>query len=374
MVSTAPEVVRRAEPGRVLTVFCEDVALGRRQVRAAAEDQEPVPTLVALEWERAPSLARELDEIVEALAGAAASLWPDWYITAEQRFERKRSPDLPLAELVAEVSRAAVSPSTSWLREAWRRGREGKSLVLDHVASGEQVRQLSRALDPSRLVFVLSVGQADANAARRRGLARAAEWLAHEAQAKTLLLAPASWQAHQELDHVSYGALNLPADVIAIDDPGKQEVGETRGEPVGSRPSAAKPAAEESVHVLVGPIVGKPHPRSEVETLLHHRLCADRELAELFEYNQRLAAFGDKQFIVDLVWKEGRLVVEIDGPEHRTQFAYLSDRDRDYRLYMSGYTTLRVTNDEVCVDVELVVAKIRNIVSLLRARSQRAGE
>lgn len=374
---TAHDVVSKAELSRVLTVFCDDVTRGRREVRAATEEQESVPTLVALEWEHAPSLAHEIDEIRDALANAAASLWPNWYITAEQRFEQTRAPDVPLATLVAEITNSSISVSTSWLRQAWERCRKGRLPIVERVPCAEQVRQLSRALDPRRLVFVVSVVRDDAPPARLRGLARAAEWLAREAQAKTLLIVPTSWIGHPELDHVAYGALRLSSDESVADTSreGKTCVdgraSGTQAEDSIGHPT--KPPNGESVHVLVGPIVGKPHPASEVEKLLHDRLSSDQELGALFEYNERLPAFGEKQFIVDLVWKKGRLVIEVDGSEHRSQMSYQKDRERDYRLWMSGYTTLRVTNDEVCVNVEHVVAKIRNMVNRIQALARREG-
>lgn len=364
------EVLKRLETGRVLSLFCDDVALARRQLRSAAEEGLSVPTLVALEWERAPSLARELDEIRDALAEAAASLWPDWYITAEQRFERTRSPDLDVSELIAELSATAAHPSSGWLREAWRACRDGRlPVVVPPMANAEQVRQLSRALDPSRLVFALSIAVDTGPPSRLRGLAHAAEWLARESQAKTLLLLPISAQGHPELDRVAYGALTLDRDESASMRPsGRPDIHSSQTPYTAVPPTngCASSNGSATVQVLVGPIVGKPHPGSEVEQLLHGRLTADAELASLFEYNQRLTAFDDALYIVDLVWKQGGLVVELDGPEHHGHLAYVKDRERDYRLYMSGYTTLRVTNDEVGVDVERVVTKIRNMVGRLR--------
>jgi very-short-patch-repair endonuclease len=129
---------------------------------------------------------------------------------------------------------------------------------------------------------------------------------------------------------------------------------------------AAQPdGASNALYVTVGPIVGKPHPSSEVEQLICASLAADAELAGLFEFNQRLPAFGNKHYIVDLVWRKGGLVIELDGPEHNGQIAYARDRERDYRLLVSGYATLRVPNAEVCIDVDSVITKIRNVVHRL---------
>lgn len=363
MGSTAEDVLSRAVAGKVLSVFCQDVGGARLELRAAAEESEPMPTLVALEWSRAPALASELDEIRDALARAAKSLWPDWFMTAEHRFERQRSTSAPVAEVLEETAREVSRPSSSWLKEAWRRCREGELPLVPRLTTAEQVRQLSRALDPQRLFFALSVASAEASPARVRALSRAAEWLSHESEAKTVLLLPEAWQRHPELDHVTYQALSLAPDLPR---PAPSSWPPPSGSTLEKVSSGEASSGEEAAQVVVGPIVGKPHPASEMEQLLSAHLSADPELAPLFDYNRLLTAYGDKRCRVDLVWQKGALVIEVDGDEHRSPLAYQRDRDRDYRLFMSGYTTLRVTNAEVSVDVEAVVAKIRGVVRRLR--------
>ncbi len=356
--STASNILDRATPGGVLSAFCEDINGARLELRAAAEELQPIPTLVALEWTHAPALASELDEIRHALARAAASLWPDWYITAEQRFERHRLASAPVAGVIEETANAPVHPSASWLRDAWHRCAAGKLPLVPRMTVAEQVRQLSRALDPTRLIFALSVASPEATPARVRAVAHAAEWLAHESQAKTLLLVPQAWQKHPELDHVTYQALTFePEDPTSAD---------------GAAPASVRtathtaPGASEPLHVVVGPIIGKPHPASEAEQLLHECLIADAELAALFEYNQPITVYGDKRCTVDLIWRSGAFVIEIDGDEHRRPVAFSKDRDRDYRVFMSGYTTLRVTNGDVIANVDAVITKIRSVVKRLQ--------
>jgi very-short-patch-repair endonuclease len=359
----AGALLERAQQGRALSVFCENVGLARRQVRAAAEEEATLATLVALEWDVAPSLAHELDEIRDALARAAASLWPNWYITAEQRFERARSADVDPQVVMAEVLDSSAHPSAGWLRRAWECCRSGKLPILPGMTATEQVRQLSRALDPKRLIFALSVLSDSATPARVRGLGRAAEWLARETQAKTLLLVPATWRGHSELDPVAYGSVWLQAEEPAHDLPPDS----FRGPSLPVEHGYARDRGTQLPNVVVGPFAGGPHPGSDVERALYERLMSDAELRDLFEYNQRLTGLGDKRYIVDLVWRSGGLIVELDGPEHHGHMTYVKDRDRDYRMLMHGYATLRIANDEICVDVELAVTKIRNVVRHLKA-------
>jgi very-short-patch-repair endonuclease len=355
----ALEILGDAKAGRVTTVFCSDVALGRSQIRAAAEELDPLPTLVALEWVSAPSLAHELDEIRDALADAALTLWPNWYVTAEKRFTAQERTVQDLHRLATKVGVTVPGASTSWLKEASKLCELRHRPVVEPMVAAEQVRQLALAIDPNRLVFALSVHAEEATSARIKALAHAAEWLAAEARAKTILLLPATWAGRGELDHVTYGAITLTRD----------ETTPALDEPTDAPPSVhdlgsgeLSPRAEEPLQIVVGPVTGKPHPASEVEKLVYQELMADAELRNLFEANQRLMSFGEKPYIVDLLWRAGQLIIEIDGPEHHGHMAYVRDRDRDYRFLVSGYQTLRIANAEVYADVERVLGKIRHVV------------
>jgi very-short-patch-repair endonuclease len=72
---------------------------------------------------------------------------------------------------------------------------------------------------------------------------------------------------------------------------------------------------------------------------------------------------------VDFLWMHGRMVVELDGyGSHGNRAAFMYDRHRDYELTLSGYTVLRLANDEIAQDVGKAVEKIRDIVHVCRSR------
>jgi very-short-patch-repair endonuclease len=102
--------------------------------------------------------------------------------------------------------------------------------------------------------------------------------------------------------------------------------------------------------------------------MLAKRLAQDEMLAGLFQFNIRVGTGYGSQFLVDLVWVEGRIVVEVDGYEfHCDRGAFSADRRRDYELVISGYLVLRLPQDEVVEDVELAVEKIRDVVQYRQA-------
>ena len=63
-----------------------------------------------------------------------------------------------------------------------------------------------------------------------------------------------------------------------------------------------------------------------------------------------------KIFIVDFYCSACKLVVEIDGPIHKSQLDY--DREREEVLRSMGYRILRFTNRAVIKDIDSVLATI----------------
>jgi very-short-patch-repair endonuclease len=103
-------------------------------------------------------------------------------------------------------------------------------------------------------------------------------------------------------------------------------------------------------------------------------LGADGELAALFRFNWFVDTVRGSRPKVDLVWTDGRLVVELDGyPDHSTRRAFIGDRHRDYELMLSGYTVLRLANDEVAQDYGRAIEKIRALVRLRRMQMNEEG-
>ena len=62
----------------------------------------------------------------------------------------------------------------------------------------------------------------------------------------------------------------------------------------------------------IAPWRGLPHPLSEIEQQLAKALHSDSELAPLFTFNRLIDTIRGSRPKVDLVWTEGRLVVELN--------------------------------------------------------------
>lgn len=68
-------------------------------------------------------------------------------------------------------------------------------------------------------------------------------------------------------------------------------------------------------------------------------------------------------FVLDFFCVERQLDVEVDGGIHNTSAQAEYDVDRTRYLNEHGVHVLRVTNDEVINNLDLVLAKIRNAAS-----------
>jgi very-short-patch-repair endonuclease len=300
--------------------------------------------VVSLHWQSAPPLDKELDQIVAAMAVAAKNLWPRWYATVDQRFDRERWPNAEVECRLDEARRVAGAVSAAWFRKAWAACQRGQVPIVRPVASGEQLRQLAIALDPRGPLVLLLVSNAAASPARIHALARAAEWLASQATAAVTLVLPEVWRGKSELDIVSY-------DSIAW-------------ESIEPTDEDEQPLPTDGPRILVEPTIGEPHPASRAEQKLFEVLTRDRALGCLFQFNRRVVAFENQPYRVDLLCQKYRIVVEIDGMEHRSAKKYRNDRDRDYRLLLAGYLTLRLTNEDILDDITLALQKLRNVVGL----------
>jgi very-short-patch-repair endonuclease len=113
----------------------------------------------------------------------------------------------------------------------------------------------------------------------------------------------------------------------------------------------------------INAVVGQPHPLSDVEKRVWAHLSQDDQLSRLFRCNQTVVTRHGGRPRVDLLWLDGRVVVELDGyADHGLREAFERDRHRDYELMISGFQVLRITNDEVQRDLEAAVGKIRDVV------------
>lgn len=307
--------VLRLGAGQKLVV----VGLGGDGVaQAIAAEGDPTRCALILDTGGPRTGAACLDRLLDDLARLALDRWPDWH--GEEAGEagacdRPRDP----------------SVSAAWFRAATRCARAGRPPRFRHAARDLEFRQLMQAIDPSGVVLVADIDPCAA--ARAAPVIEALEWCCGHGGAAVLAL-PAWPAASAPYDRILYGAREILREPV----------------PVAARFLAPRSRA---------------HPASAVERRMEAALRGDAELSGLFSCNEPVPVAGWGQPPrVDLLCRAHRVVVELDGPEHRGAAKYGDDRHRDYTLMAAGYLVLRLTNEQVEADLERAVEKIRTVVRL----------
>ncbi len=314
---------------------------------ALAESVASTSRVVFHSWEQLPEHDGIIQSILETLTNIAYGLWPSWY-GQDNLFAEEFTTEAAILNgyRCMDWQGHEAGVSLPWLKAVVQARQQGKNQPLATFPHALQLSQLALAIDPNGISLILALTEPHPPDHRLLALARATQWIATHSRARVALWLPQSLSQAAALDSVLYGAEALPC------------------LPTGSRPVTG----DEAKHVVF-PIHGRPHPFSPGEQKLAQRLAQDAELSQLFSFNQLVKTIRSQTYLVDLLWSEGRLIVEIDGYRyHGNRFGFAQDRQRDYELLISDYIVLRLPHDEVVNDVEVAVEKIRDVVQFRRAQ------
>ena len=312
--------------------------------------------LITVSYDRLPAVRSLIDDILANLAQVALSLFPHWY-----------GHGIPFAEIDAltpcfdslftgkafDHGLSQHGVSIPWLKAARKLCHLGEEPLPRDFTCSVQVAQLAFAIDLSPLRIAVILHDESPSASALHGLARMSEWLARESSSRVIVVVPESLSSSTALDSINFEAIRLSASQDSI--------------PTSSADVAVEQPPRTQPRVALFPVIGQPHPFSRGEQLLAKRLAQDDMLAGLFRFNIPVTTRNENRYLVDLVWMEGRVIVEVDGYEfHSDRAAFSLDRRRDFELAISGYLVLRLPHDEVVEDVELAVEKVRDMVRFRR--------
>jgi len=298
----------------------------------------------------APAATAEqiVEQIAEVLAETALRAWPVWF----SNVDFGECGDDTLGREAAGAMARRVAAKTTGIQRPWAESAAltalaGRKPRVPGTAIAVEIAQLCLAINHAGLVVIIGIDRAHQSAA---ALVHAFEWVSRNANTAVVALFEDLPDNMPPFDRILHGAVRIGA-------------GESN-----SVQSTPEEAAFVGRPLLVA-VKGVPHPLSETEQRLARALTRDRELSALFAFNQFIETVRGNRPKVDLVWAAGRLVVELDGyADHGTRRAFMHDRHRDYELALSGYTVIRLANEEITQDIEKAIEKIRDIVKLCRAR------
>jgi len=297
-------------PGAALTI----IGLGQVRLNEILSLTPSAPRMLRLDFVGVTITALAIDRILNDLADLATALWPYWNATdSPERLTR---------------------PFAVWHRAAIR------------SASGGRRPRFPRLARETELVYLLSVlpslvllAEVDSQRSERAApIVAALEWGQRHGAAVVALLAEEP-QLATPWDRLLHGAVIFER-------------------------SPVEPAVQRLI-----PPTSMLSRGSAVERRMREALRSSPDLAGLFEdeVTLQLGALGPTPR-VDLLWRDGKVVVEIDGVEHERFPNYGADRHRDYELLVAGYLVLRLTNAEVELDLDRSLEKVRRVVNLRRER------
>jgi hypothetical protein len=354
---TAAELVLAAPAGSVLALG----GIDGEKLRVLLDSYEPegsdrralfVPIVPA------PTADAIVEQVIDLLAETGRRLWPIWF--TDVSFKGCRNDTLgrlAAAAIVREAAENIEALSPTWAQAAARLALDGRPPRVPGTPAPIALTQLALTISRSGLVLVADLGDPTCIGPNAAAMVHALEWIAKHARAAVVALFADLPATAPPFDHILYGARRVMPEAQA-----------------GSGVAEIEAIARADPAPWIAPWRGLPHPLSEAEQRLAKALGADCELAPLFGFNQLITTTRGSRPKVDLVWPQGRLVVELDGYEsHGGRTAFMYDRHRDYELALSGYTVLRLANDEIAQDIEKAVEKIRDLVRICRARTAWEG-
>ena len=287
-----------------------------------------------------------VERTVDTLADTALQMWPVWYNSVTFADIRGDTLGREAARArVREIAKMMSHVSRGWAERAVTLALDGRKPRVRDIAIATELEQLCLVINRGSLVLITNSGGSEAEAA---ALVHALEWMTRNAHLAVVVLFERLPEEKSAYGRILYGAQCI---------------------------ELAKSAASSAlVHDLsapawLSPVQGMPHPLSATEQKLAKAIALDAELAPLFGYNLFVETVRGSRPKVDLLWNAGQLVIELDGyPDHGNRTAFMYDRHRDYELALSGFSVLRLANDEIAQDIGKAVEKIRDMVQLCRAR------
>jgi hypothetical protein len=290
-----------------------------------------------------------IEDLARRLARVAKRCWPVWYGHVDFSGLKRDALGRDAVRLKLAAA-AAVWPrlSLEWARAAVALAQDHKLPRPARAHWSSEIIQLCLAIHPNGLVIVFDAGVLP-RPDMAHALVRALELVAEKAGVAVVVLCealPDDGPPYDRImaDAVTLSSLRSPRNLPVLADAEDAEVSTTD----------------------LAPISGRPHPLSAIEQRVARALAAAPDLAPLFSCNEVVETVCGSCSKVDLLWREGRLVVELDSwRDHSRHDSFVGDRHRDYELALSGYTVLRLADVEIHQDVEKAIGKIRDVVTYM---------
>ncbi|MET0900371.1 MAG: DUF559 domain-containing protein [Mycobacterium sp.] len=314
---------------------------------------DPLPTaapvVVSCDMtEVSTSPAEVRDELLDRLESVARAQLQVWLPAAEHVAPGSDADRRTARRLAHEIGATSehFGPFLAELADGVSTGRTS-STRFDPETRARGLARLLRSCYGRESVVLLLRGPHRLAPDARHALGSAAQWLANTASIGAWVL------GDNLVDAERFAVIDVPVPPYLTEP----------AQPVGDhRPPVQFPV-----------LSGRPHPGSAVE-LDFEKALAGCGWAHGRTWNQLYCPHPlAPPLRVDLMWPAERVVVELDGPDHRGALKYADDRRRDNALTVGGFAVLRFSNDEIAADVSRALALIEELLTARRRDERDIG-
>jgi very-short-patch-repair endonuclease len=315
---------------------------------------ESAPAVIQFRPATGVPLGRQVGVLLDEMERVAIALFPRWLPGAE-RLDKDgwisvfavRGMAMSMAAQSSHFGPLIAELAERGLHAAHRNPVRAPSRFAAAVRAAGLSRVIAEAYHRDSVAVLIDVPDG-LSPSDQRALVGSAEWLAQHGHV-------AVWLAGGPLhgaDRVRSVHITLPAYLTELADLAER---------------SQTPHVSGTGHsFVIPPMSGVPRVDSPAETMLEralapHAWANGRRWNHTYEWHPL-----GQPYRLDLYWETERLVVEIDGPEHRGPLKFAADRHRDNQLQLLGHRVLRFPNEDVVCDVQTVVSRIKNMLSRLR--------
>jgi very-short-patch-repair endonuclease len=321
---------------------------------------DDAPAVVTYRPADAFSVAAVVGEALDELEQAAIRLFPVWLpgadgvtgpagagVAAVRALARSMAPaSAHYGPFLADLAERALRRQTAQRRQTpQRRQVPQHGRFSSEVRAAGLAKVVASAYDRTSAALVV-VAPGALSAVASEVLVGACEWLGEHARLGVWLIGAQPPAADRLMPY----RITVPGHIIKLE----REVVETIEEP--EFPTLSIPA------VAGLPAGGSITEQALEQALAQHPWAAGRAWHQRYQPTQL-----DLLRFLDVLWEQEKIVVEVDGPEHRACLKWADDRLRDNQLQRDGYIVLRFPNERIATDMASVLHDIHT--HLQRRRS-----
>ena len=314
---------------------------------------DDAPAVVTYRPRGVVSVAAIVREAVDELEQACVRLFPVWLPGSEGITGPAGAGTAAVRSLARSVAPASAhyGPFLADLAEHALRGRVPvRQRFAPEVRAAGLARVVARAYDRASAALLV-IAPDGLGPTARDVLVDACEWLADRGDLGVWLVAD---------DTVVIERL-MPVRVAVPSRLAELDQSPSPADPVLAGPAPDLPTL--SIPQVAGsPTGGSPSEQALEVALARHEWATGRVWHQKYQPTDL-----DVLRFFDLLWEREKVVVEVDGPEHRTRLKWTDDRLRDNQLQHDGYIVLRYPNERIGADLAAVLHDIHAHLSRRRS-------